>query len=87
MYSYDEYKPKLLTDDGQRLVLEAYTTAQRLGDVAGAFTLFKMLRNVSYGDTFQANAIGDRLVELGYLRVVGKLHNSEPVFVLVKREA
>ena len=87
MYRYEDYRGALLTDKGQRLVMEAYTIALGLADVAGAFTLFKMLRRVDYGDTFTANAIGDRLVELGYVRVVGQLPNSEPVFVLVKREA
>lgn len=69
-YVYQQERSKLFTEEGQASVIKALENARRLLDVAGAFMIFKALKDVSYGDTFTAMAILDRLVELGYLREV-----------------
>lgn len=69
-YDYQQERSKLFTDDGQALVIAALDNARRLLNEAGAFMSFKALKGVSYGDTFVAMAVIDRLVELGYIREV-----------------
>ena len=50
--------------------MKARDAAAELLGKAGAFMAFSALKNVSYGDTFRALAILDRLVELGIIKEV-----------------
>jgi len=70
MYNYETEKPKLLTDEGQKMVITVLKNIQELLKKSGAFMTFAPLKNVKYGDTWTALAIIDRLVELGEIREV-----------------
>ena len=63
-YSYAELKPKLFTDDGQRMFLKIRDRVRRLLDDAGAFQMERAWSGVT-GDTWTMLACVDRLVELG----------------------
>jgi hypothetical protein len=66
MYTYETEKPKLFTDDGQRLFLKIRDHVKNLLEEAGAFRMGKALdaEGVS-GDSWQMLACVDRLLELG----------------------
>ncbi len=83
MYKYQDFKSKLFTDKGQRLVMEALRNSQKLLKDAGAFRIFNALENVDYPDTFYAMAIMDRLVELGELIEItsDKVRGQDRVFI------
>lgn len=68
-YTYQEEKPKLLTDDGQRLFLRFRDRAQELLKISGAARAHEMMSGFS-GDSWILLACIDRLVELGELRHV-----------------
>ena len=69
-YSYQAERPWLFTEEGQVCLLKTRDNAFRLLEQAGAFEIFKALKDVGYGDTFKAMALVDRLVELGDLREI-----------------
>ncbi len=63
-YNYELQKPKLFTDEGQRKFLKVRDNAQRLLNQSGCFTMDKVVA-CELGNTFEAMACVDRLVELG----------------------
>jgi len=63
-YTYAEYKPNVLTDDGQRLFLQIRDRVKSLLKIAGAFRLQEAVSE-SVGSSFDMLACVDRLVELG----------------------
>lgn len=65
MYSYAKERPYVLTDEGQRQLLKMRDWVKRMLETAGAFTMGKALNVVSTGNSFEAVALLDRLVELG----------------------
>jgi hypothetical protein len=67
MYDYLAEKPKLLTDEGQRLFLRFRDRAQVLLKTSGAARAHELMANFS-GDSWVLLACIDRLVELGELR-------------------
>ena len=69
-YRYEDEKPALLTDDGQRLLLRVRDRAKKLLEIAGAVRQSELLRASRGTDTWQDIAIVDRLVELGELEEV-----------------
>lgn len=69
-YSYQKTRPVLFTEEGQAMVLAAYAKAQHCIKIAGAVCITEMTADIRFGDTDTMLAIGDRLVELGYLRRV-----------------
>lgn len=68
-YTYQEEKPKLLTDDGQRLFLRFRDRAQSLLKASGAVRAHELMSGFS-GDSWVLLACVDRLVELGELRLI-----------------
>lgn len=64
-YDYQAVRPWLFTEPGQLALLKARDQAFKLLDAAGAFMSFRALKDVDYGNTDQALALLDRLVELG----------------------
>ena len=69
-YIYEEEKPFLFTDDGQRMFLKIRDNAKRLLREAGAFTLGSAIQAASSGSSWQMIACVDRLVELGEIREI-----------------
>jgi len=74
-YDYQTEKPKLFTDEGQRLFLKIRDKVKRLLGAAGAFRLGNAMQNIS-GDGWTIIACVDRLVELDEIR---ELHRSVSV--------
>lgn len=67
MYRYEDLRPKLFTDDGQRMLLAVRDNVQRLLKEAGSVRYTEAVRVVS-GDSWLMIACMDRLVELGEIR-------------------
>jgi molybdenum-dependent DNA-binding transcriptional regulator ModE len=82
-YSYQTERPWLFTEEGQVCLLKARDQALKLLDEAGAFMAFSTLKGVSYGDTWKALAILDRMVEMGDIREVtgSNARGQDRVFV------
>lgn len=86
MYTYETERPKLFTDEGQRLFLRVRDHAQKLLAASGAVTCEKLLAGAGAGAgaSFVQLACIDRLVELGELRrvtPVGSCATRNEVFV------
>jgi hypothetical protein len=67
-YDYTAEKPRLFTDQGQRVFLQIRDRAHKLLEEAGAFREDRVERGVSTPDSWFAIACLDRLVELGELK-------------------
>ena len=63
-YSYATEKPKLLTDEGQRLVIDTHDTVLGLLKRAGAVRMGAVMPST---EPWRALAVIDRLVEIGDL--------------------
>lgn len=85
-YRYETEKPKLLTDEGQQMVMKAWDNARVLLEKAGAFMSFSPLKNIHYGDSFTAMAILDRLVELKYIKEITgtQVAGQDRIFISTK---
>jgi hypothetical protein len=70
MYDYQKEKPRVLTDEGQRLVCEALLDAQHLAKGNGLIPDEMLSRRIGAPDSFFAAAVIDRLIEMGYLGIV-----------------
>jgi hypothetical protein len=68
-YRYEEERPKLFTDEGQRTFLKVRDNAHIKLKQSGAATLGKIIEGSS-ADTFVLLACVDRLLELGEIREV-----------------
>ena len=68
-YKYEDLRPQIFTDEGQKQFLQVRDCAQRLLKVSEAFRAGAIVRQVS-GDTWQTLACIDRLVELGEIREI-----------------
>lgn len=64
MYEYQHERPRLFTDDGQRMFLQIRDQTHKLIDAAGAVTIQKAIANVG-GDSWLMLACIDRMIELG----------------------
>lgn len=65
VYSYENERPYVFTDEGQRQLIQMRDWVLLKLSTAGAFTAGKALGVVSTPDTYKAWALLDRLVELG----------------------
>ncbi len=85
MYIYSVQKKTLFTEKGQELVIKTLDSVRKLLSESGAFMLFKPFKNISYGDTWTAMAVIDRLAELEYIREVtpSNVAGQHRVFVSV----
>ena len=73
MYSYEEEKKWLFTDEGQRIFLKVRDRAQQMYDFSGAVRVGKLMGFTgSGGDSWRDLACVDRLVELGEYRLVNE---------------
>lgn len=65
-YQYEEFKPWLFSDEGQRALIAYRDSAFRLIDVAGAVRFDKIVEGsrVHVADSWRQIAIVDRLVEI-----------------------
>lgn len=68
MYKYEEIKPCLFTDEGQRKFLKIRDHVHATLAKSGAITMGKAL--IAGGDTWEQLACVDRMVELGEIREV-----------------
>jgi hypothetical protein len=70
-YRYEDLRPRLFTDEGQRALLKVRDHVQRLLKTAGAFRVEEAMcvQGVS-GDSWFRLALIDRLEELGEIRRV-----------------
>ncbi len=65
-YQYQQERPKLFTEEGQRDFLKVRDAAKELLEVAGAFRQSEVLQKAGIcGDSWFQIACVDRLVELG----------------------
>jgi len=71
-YNYNEMKPWLFSDEGQRCLLRTRDNALKLLAHAGAFVATAPLADVNYGDSYKGSALIDRMVELGDIQEVTK---------------
>ncbi len=70
MYNYETEKPRLFTDEGQRMFLKIRDHANELLAKAGAARCQELMDGSGGGDSWQMLACVDRLVELGELREI-----------------
>ena len=66
-YNYQALKPKILTDEGQRVFLQVRDKVKKLLEEAGAF---RMENAMPSGDSWTAMAYVDRMVELNEIREI-----------------
>ena len=64
MYIYEQIKPELFTDGGQKMFLAIRDAAHKLLEKAGAFREAEVLAGIC-GNTWEMSACVDRMVELG----------------------
>ena len=69
-YSYQEEKPKLLTDDGQRIFTKARDRILYLLKVSGAIKQYPAILGCGVSHSFMESAILDRMVEIGDIREI-----------------
>jgi len=81
-YNYQTERPKVFTDDGQRIFLKIRDRANKLLAEAGAFRMNEVTREVG-GDSWMQLACVDRLVELKEIREInyGECPGQYRIFV------
>lgn len=87
MYKYEDLKPQLFTDEGQRMLLKIRDAAFRLLDKTGAVRFQELMDEAKVGgDSWLQIACVDRLVELGDLTeiVYPRSNTQYRIFVTVK---
>lgn len=68
MYQYNEVKPRLFTDDGQRMFLRVRDFVNATLKTAGAVRMQEAMGAAGSGDSWTMLACVDRLAELGEIR-------------------
>lgn len=69
-YRYEEQRPFVFTDEGQRTFLRIRDFAEHALKLSGAVTGGRLIGAAGGGDTWQHMACVDRLVEIGELKHV-----------------
>ncbi len=82
-YDYETEKHKIFTDEGQRKFLKVRDKANELLEKAGAFMMFKPLKDMT-DDSWQLIAYIDRLVELGEIKEITRPDTAGQHRVFVK---
>ncbi len=84
-YKYEIEKPKILTDEGQRIFLKVRDRVHRLLDEAGAVMLHCAIKGET-GDGWTLMAYVDRMVELGEIKEItnAQVAGQHRVFVSLK---
>lgn len=76
MYNYETEKPKLITEQGQKILLDSWERIKKILHSAGAITMEKAMNCVQgVGDSWEMMAYIDRLKELGYLDEIPISHH------------
>ena len=70
MYNYEEEKKKIFTEEAQVGFLSVRDKSKALLKTAGSFSMGSVISGVAVGDSWQAMAFVDRLVELGEIREI-----------------
>lgn len=70
MYNYEEQKPTLLTDSGQRNFLKVRDGVQKTLKIAGAIRMQEAMQFSGCCSSWEQLACVDRMVELGELREI-----------------
>lgn len=68
-YDYQEQRPRLFTDEGQRMFLKMRDTTRNLIRKAGVARMDKMMAGLT-GVVWDMMACADRMVELGELHEI-----------------
>lgn len=69
-YEYEDIKPGLFTDGGQRMFLKVRDFVHKTLKVAGAVRMSEVMDSAGGGDSWLMLACVDRLVELGEIREI-----------------
>lgn len=75
MYDYQTEKPKLLTDEGQRVLIRVRDHVKECLSVSGAIDMTHAMKGVGGGDSWTMMAYIDRLVEIGDIREITQGHD------------
>lgn len=86
MYNYQEQKPKVFSEDGQKMFLAIRDHTKTLLKSAGAADMGHLISCVT-GDVWDMMACVDRLVELGEIREIdyGKCAGQHRIFIAAAR--
>ena len=85
MYSYEEEKPGIFTEEGQALFLAIRDNVKRLLTLSGAVRMQEAISG-NCGSSWQMLACVDRLVELGEIsEITDKVAGQHRVFVAPAR--
>lgn len=76
MYDYQNERPHVFTDAGQRQFLQVRDFCRRALEFSEAVSAGKLMSAAGSGDSWKMMACVDRLVELGEIREVGKAGNA-----------
>ena len=89
MYKYEEAKPRIFTEEGQRMFLAIRDNVNALIKKAGAVRMQEAMHAGCTGSTWDMIACVDRLVELGEIREItnGPVCGQYRVFVSAKGDA
>lgn len=69
-YNYEEQKPAIFTESGQRMFLKIRDHAQDLLKKAGAARMQELVSGAGGGDSWDMLACVDRLVEIGEIKEI-----------------
>ena len=72
MYNYQQVKPLLFSDEGQRLFLKCRDRVKDLLKASGAVRMEEAIKTLS-GDSWTMLACLDRMVELGEIREIREI--------------
>jgi len=92
-YKYEKIKPKIFTEENQKLFLGIREHVKRTLAISGAITMIKatiLPKGVGGADSWTQMACVDRLVELGEIREICQnqsVFDQERIFVLVEKTA
>lgn len=71
MYKYEDCKPELFTDEGQRRFLAVRDHVHKTLNSSGAIRMMEAI-SLSGGDSWEKLTCVDRLVELGEIREIAQ---------------
>lgn len=69
-YIYEEQRPEIFTESGQRMFIKIRDNAQQLLKKAGAARMQELMTGCGCVDSWHMLACVDRLVELGEIREI-----------------
>lgn len=70
MYRYEDQKPELFNDEGQRMLLRVRDFVHKMLATAGAVRMQEAMSAAGGGHSWMMIACVDRLVELGEIREI-----------------